>query len=175
MILATVGAQMPFPRLINALDEWAEARNRTDVFAQIGPTSDHPRHMQWTHFLLPSDFRAKMQDANAVIAHAGMGTIITALCLRKPLIVMPRLGELMETRNDHQVATAAQFAARRGFMVANNREELFDRLDRLQELSAPQGISEIASDALLQAVRSFILGYAMPEAASSHQAEASAS
>lgn len=165
---------MPFPRLIHALDEWAAARGRTDVFAQIGPTSDHPRHMQWTHFLSPGEFRAKMQEADAVIAHAGMGTIITALCLRKPLIVMPRLGELMETRNDHQIATAAQFAARRGVMVANDREELFDRLDRLPDMGVPQGISDIASDQLLHAVRSFILGDAMQEVASSHHAEAPA-
>lgn len=158
MILATVGAQMPFPRLISALDEWAIARDRTDVFAQIGPTSDHPHRLHWVNFLSPREFRAKVQQADAVIAHAGMGTIITALCLRKPIIVMPRRGDLLETRNDHQIATAAQFASRSGFVVAQDRDELFDRLDRLAELSAPQGIANVASDELLGAVRSFILG-----------------
>jgi UDP-N-acetylglucosamine transferase subunit ALG13 len=162
MILATVGAQMPFPRMIRALDEWAGSRGREDVLAQIGPTSEHPRHLSWRHFLSPGEFREKMREADVVVSHAGMGTIISALCLRKPIIVMPRLGELRETRNDHQVATARQFSARRGFIVANTAEELKARLDHLDELAAPQGITDIASDELLRTVRSFILGQSAP-------------
>ncbi len=151
---------MPFPRLIRALDEWAGERGRRDVFAQIGPTADRPRHIAWTHFMPPNDFRAKMNEATAVVAHAGMGTIISALCARKPIIIMPRRGDLMETRNDHQKATAGRFAAMRGVGVAADREALFSQLDRLDDLAAPLGISDIASQELLFTIRSFILGEA---------------
>ena len=42
MIFVTVGHQMPFDRLIAAVDAWAGARGRSDVFAQIGTTSLRP-------------------------------------------------------------------------------------------------------------------------------------
>ncbi len=51
-----------------------------------------------------------MQAATAIVAHAGMGTILTALEMGKPLLVMPRRAALGEHRNDHQLATASRFA-----------------------------------------------------------------
>ena len=104
MIFVTVGAQMAFDRLVRTVDEWAATRGRKDVFAQIGPTEWRPRHIEWVAFLPPEDFRKRVADATMVVAHAGMGSIITALELGKPILVMPRRGHLQETRNDHQVA-----------------------------------------------------------------------
>jgi hypothetical protein len=37
MIFVTVGTQGQFDRLIRTVDEWADARGRTDLFAQTGP------------------------------------------------------------------------------------------------------------------------------------------
>ena len=43
MIFVTVGTQLAFDRMIKAVDEWAGARGRTDVFAQVGPAAQaHP-------------------------------------------------------------------------------------------------------------------------------------
>ena len=41
-----------------------------------------------------------------IYAHAGMGTILSALKQDKPIIIVPRLASLKEHRNDHQIATA---------------------------------------------------------------------
>ena len=49
-----------------------------------------------------------------VIAHDEMGSIITALEMGKPIVVMPRRAELGEHRNDHQVAAAAPGRAQGG-------------------------------------------------------------
>ena len=111
MIFVTVGAQMPFDRLVRAVDDWA-GRVPAEIFAQIGPSSLRPRHMAWTRFLAPADFLAQVGAADLLVAHAGMGSIITALEYGKPILVMPRRGELGETRNNHQVATTKRF---RGF------------------------------------------------------------
>ena len=67
-----------------------------------------------------------------MIAHAGMGSIITALELGKPIMVMPRRASLGEHRNDHQVATAKRFAEQGRIMVAFNEKELVDKLDQLK-------------------------------------------
>lgn len=39
MIFVTVGTQVQFDRLIRTVDEWAGARARSDIFAQIGPST----------------------------------------------------------------------------------------------------------------------------------------
>jgi len=38
VIFVTVGAQMPFDRLVGAVDTWAGTNNRRDIFAQTGET-----------------------------------------------------------------------------------------------------------------------------------------
>lgn len=156
MIFVTVGAQMPFDRMVRAVDEWAAAGGRRDVFAQIGPTEWRPRHVEWTGFLDPDQFRERVKGARVLVAHAGMGSILTALEAGKPILVMPRRGDLKETRNDHQVATAKQFLALGRVSVAMDETELPARLDELDRIAASEPISRHASPRLLEAVRNFI-------------------
>ena len=96
---------------MRGVDAWTGTRASMPVFAQIGDTRWHPGHMEWTPRLSPCDYRQRLSEADAVVTHAGMGTILTALEFGKPVLVMPRRGELLETRNDHQLGTAAAFAA----------------------------------------------------------------
>lgn len=131
MIFVTVGAQMPFDRLVRAVDAWAARGGNGDVFAQIGPSDYRPQFMAYTRFLPPPEFAAQFGVASLVVAHAGMGSIITALERGKPILVMPRRGELGETRNDHQVATAQRFRGLGPVEVAFDEHELSTALDRL--------------------------------------------
>jgi UDP-N-acetylglucosamine transferase subunit ALG13 len=156
VILVTVGAQMPFDRLTRAVDEWAGRCGRSDVFAQIGPTDFEPRHLAWARFLEPPEFRAKVREADILVAHAGMGSIISALEAGKPILVMPRRGDLRETRNDHQVATARRFLELGKVHVAFDEEELKNKLDLLDSMRATQTISRWASPELIQGLRRFI-------------------
>lgn len=158
MILVTVGAQMPFDRMVRAVDEWAGARGRSDVFAQIGETDYRPRHIQWTAFIEPDEFRRRVAEAHVLVAHAGMGSILTALEAGKPVLVMPRRGDLRETRSDHQVATARRFHDLGKVAVAFDEGELPEKLDRLDSLSAAGRISPWASDRLIGALSTFIRG-----------------
>lgn len=158
MIFVTVGAQMPFDRLVRTVDEWAQSRSRRDVFAQIGSTSWRPSYIEHTAFLAPPEFRRRVAEASVIVAHAGMGSILTALELGKPILVMPRRGELRETRNDHQVATARQLADLGRVRAAFDEGELSALLDQIGELSAARTIRAHASDELIEAVRSFIHG-----------------
>jgi UDP-N-acetylglucosamine transferase subunit ALG13 len=159
LIFVTVGAQMPFDRLVGWVDDWALANDRGDVVAQIGPTGFVPRRLRVLPFLDPPEFRRTMEAADVIVSHAGMGTILTALELGKPILVVPRLGRQGETRNDHQVATADRFAADGLVCVAATPEEL---ALRLRELEAGTGvrarISSRADDALLARIRAFVDG-----------------
>jgi UDP-N-acetylglucosamine transferase subunit ALG13 len=156
VIFVTVGAQMPFDRLIRAVDAWAARTGATDVFAQVGRGGVHPQHIGWTEFLTPTEFRDRVLGARVLVAHAGMGSILTALEHGKPLLVMPRRGDLRETRNDHQVATAERFRALGRVAVAMDERALVDRLDHLDDLAAAAPIAPHASPALIDCLRTFI-------------------
>jgi UDP-N-acetylglucosamine transferase subunit ALG13 len=157
VIFVTVGAQMPFDRLIRAVDAWAEARKRSDLFAQIGESDFRPQRLQWSQLLDPSRFKQLYETSHAIVAHAGTGSIITALQLGKPIVIMPRHASLMETRNDHQIATARHFQHYPGVAVAWDESELPARLDEIDAMAAqPPSLGEQASPELLQALRHFV-------------------
>lgn len=156
MIFVTVGAQMPFDRLVKAVDEWARENRRDDVFAQIGHTEYRPSSIRWTDFLDPDEFKRKYETARVIVAHAGTGSIITALQLGKPVLVMPRRGDLQETRNDHQVATSQQFCRFESVAVAWDEKELVTKLEGIDSLRGSRRIESYASRELVGAIREFI-------------------
>jgi UDP-N-acetylglucosamine transferase subunit ALG13 len=164
VIFVTVGTQLAFDRLIRAVDEWAGARGRRDVFAQTGPGEYAARHIEARAFVSPQECLEKMRQADAIVAHAGMGSILGALELGKPILVMPRLARLGEHRNDHQLATARRFAEMGSVQVAMDEHELFRKLDELGQAGATARISPFASDRLINAVRAFINGEPLPVA-----------
>lgn len=156
MIFVTVGTQLPFDRMSRAVDGWAGARGVTDVFAQLGPTELAPRHIEYRRFISPRECRERMLAARAIVAHAGMGTLLTALELGKPLLVMPRSAALGEHRNDHQLATARRFAETGRVSVAFDERTLPAKLDELDRLSAGVPISPYAPEGFISALRAFI-------------------
>jgi len=155
VIFVTVGTQLAFDRLIAAVDGWA-ARSGAEVFAQTGPGAYVPQHVEHRAFVAPAECRERMLAADAIVAHAGMGTILGALELGRPLLVLPRLAVLGEHRNDHQVATARRFGELGRVTVAADERELVVRLDELDALGAAGRIGPYASERLLAALSSFI-------------------
>jgi len=156
MIFVTVGTQGQFNRLIRTVDEWAGLRGRTDVFAQTGLSDYRSKHIRAKPFIDPTEFRKLVESASVVIAHAGMGSIITALELGKRIIVMPRRRGLGEHRNDHQVATAKRFAEQGRILVALNEHALFETLDQLNVSHETKRISAQAPPRLVSTIRSFV-------------------
>jgi len=157
LIFVTVGTQLSFDRMIQAVDEWAATSDEEGV-AQIGPSGLKPLHLKYQQFLTPDEFTAYMDQARAIIAHAGMGSILTALQLQKPIVILPRQAALNEHRNDHQLATAGRFRETRGIHVAMDETELLAVLQNLNTLSASDGVGPYASAALITTIRDFIEG-----------------
>ena len=156
MILVSVGSQAPFDRLIRAVDGWATTRKRSDVFAQIAKGTYRPQYIKFTEFVDPSEFKQLVSDAQVFVAHAGMGSILTAMELGKPLVVMPRRACFRETRNDHQVAAAKHFRESGRVIVAENEEDLPEKLDYALTTGETEPISPVASPRLITTIREFI-------------------
>lgn len=162
MIFLTVGTQLPFDRLVAAVDAWCAARKRSDVFGQIsdpGFTGYKPKHFEWVADLDPAEFDARFRAASHVVAHAGMGTIISALGQSKPLLIMPRRAHLDEHRNDHQFATAQRIGSRSGILTVLEAEDVAETLDALTASTAGEtpAIAPFADRRLIDTIRSTIL------------------
>jgi UDP-N-acetylglucosamine transferase subunit ALG13 len=156
MIFVTVGSDIPFDRLVRAVDRWAGERGRKDVFAQIGRGGWVPGDIPSTELLEPLEFKQRLLAARIVVAHAGMGTILSALQLSKPILVMPRRGPLGETRNDHQLATARHLLELDRVHVAFDEHELAAALDRVKDPTARKPIPPFAPAEFTSRLHAFI-------------------
>ena len=149
MIFITVGTQLPFDRLIFSVDEFFADKQRSAVFAQIGPSSKKPQNIESAKFLPPFEAERYFEEADLIIAHAGMGSVLTALKYRKPILVMPRKFSFGEHRNDHQMATAKWLQELSGVFVAWNERELIKLLEKKEQLISGAPISDSAEDRLI--------------------------
>ncbi|MFX0139595.1 MAG: glycosyltransferase [Candidatus Hodarchaeota archaeon] len=156
MKLVVTGTQLPFNRLIRTVDEWADKTKTKDVFAQIGQTDYKPKYIEWENFISPEIFRKTFEKADIIISHAGMGTILSALEMGKPILILPRLKKYNEHRNDHQIATAKSFLLMNAIDVAFNENELVDKLNSLDKIKNKKKITPNASNQLLKTLSDFI-------------------
>lgn len=133
MIFVTIGSMFPFDRLIRAMDQIAGNRDFVgEMHAQIGSGSYQPQNMTFERFMGKAEFDEKMAQADAVVSHAGVGTIATALSLQKPLLVLPRRKKFKEHVNDHQMGTAHRYAHLGHVLLAEVEDELPNMLIALK-------------------------------------------
>ena len=123
MIFVTVGTQLPFDRLVQAVADWHAENPGVPVTGQVADTRLRPPFPCVAHLPGPS-FDARLRAADLVVSHAGMGTILTCWSLGKPLIVMPRRHDLGEHRSDHQAATVQHLTAQMTLAVAHSQADL---------------------------------------------------
>jgi Uncharacterized conserved protein len=125
MIFLSVGTQLPFNRLVSYLDGWVrENVDPMDVFAQVGPLPLDLTPCFRTVASLPADqFLTSVKNCRIFVSHAGMGNIITALEVGRPIVIVPRQRSLGEHRNDHQLHTADKFRDYAGVFVARDYDE----------------------------------------------------
>lgn len=123
MIFCTIGTQAPFDRFVKIVDEVAADLNE-EIIAQVAQSNYQAKNIRTLEFLAPDEFNELFSKARLIVAHAGMGTIISALKYNKPIIIFPRIAALGEHRNEHQLATAEKMQELGYVYVANNVEEL---------------------------------------------------
>lgn len=154
MIFATVGTQLPFPRLINALDALAPDLGE-EIVAQTGPCDGGYQHVDWHETLTPDAFDTLAGQARLIVGHAGIGTILSARRFGKPLVLLPRRHDFNEHRNDHQIATARQVEHSPGLHVAWQVADLGPLLMR-RDVTAARQTESPAHAALIARLKAFI-------------------
>lgn len=156
MIFLTVGHQTPFDRLVRAMDAWAASNPEEIIQGQIGEGSYLPTNFSYERWLTANQFNDALDAADFIVAHAGTGTIIEASERHKPILVMPRVAALGETRNDHQIGTARYFSEAGLVKAVENEAELYCGLAQLKHWQPSSGIASKASHALIERITHFI-------------------
>lgn len=161
MIFATVGTQLPFDRLLVAMDAWAAANPGVEIHAQTGESAATLANLHTNKFLNNDVFMDLFAKADIVVAHAGMGTILAASEMGKTVVIMPRLAAQGEHRNDHQIATCERMSVLSNVIVADDETQVAAALDRAiagEGKAAGDGVNPYASSELLEAVSAFVKG-----------------
>jgi UDP-N-acetylglucosamine transferase subunit ALG13 len=160
VIFVTIGSMFPFDRLIRAMDAWAAARPETagDMLAQIGEGEYRPAHMRWVTRLGIAEYEATVAQARLVVAHAGVGSVVTAGEHGRPIVVLPRRAHLGEHTSDHQMQTAGWLRGKPGVQVAETEADLADCIDRaLAEDAAAAGrLARSADPVFIARLRDFL-------------------
>ena len=156
MIFVSVGMQMPFDRLCKIVDEWAGENGRTDVFMQIGETEWKPENCEYEKMISPPEFRKRIQESTLLVMHAGIGSIVTGMECGTPMVLLPRIAKLKETRNEHQSAILKRMEHLTGFTAAWNEQELIQALENLDSNEKPQTMGSDASPELIRRIKEFI-------------------
>jgi UDP-N-acetylglucosamine transferase subunit ALG13 len=108
MILVTIGTSEPFDRLVRALDALPPDE---ELVLQCGTSSvAGPSWARRVDYLAADELAGEMRRARALVMHAGVGSIITALEQSRRPIVVPRLRRYGEAVDDHQLALARRLA-----------------------------------------------------------------
>ena len=144
-------ARQPFHRLLDAVSSIA-SRLPQPVLVQHGNSPFTASTCRTVRFLGMEDFAECMKKAEVVIVHAGAGSLIHAIAMRKIPVVMPRLSRLGEIVDDHQVEFA-RLLARKGKIIlleepASLLNAVHEALSRQQETepfsTMPRLIDEIS-------------------------------
>lgn len=154
MIFVTIGTQASFDRFIRIIDEIAPLI-KEPIIAQTYKSQYIAKNIKTIDFLPPDKFNNLFNEARIIISHAGMGTIISAMCKNKPIIVFPRRASLGEHRNEHQLATAKKMKELNYVYVAYNKQELQNFLTK-QDLKPLHNLTNFASESLTNSITEFI-------------------
>jgi UDP-N-acetylglucosamine transferase subunit ALG13 len=160
VIFVTIGSMFPFDRMIRAMDAWtADEGQGEEVLAQIGAGDYEPRHMTWVRKLDRRTYAETIRRSRLVVAHAGVGSIVTAGELRRPIVVLPRRAHLGEHTSDHQVETVGWLRAKSWVHVADDEGALPACIAAAAAAAAAgERVAQTADPAFIDRLRRFIAG-----------------
>ena len=126
MILVMLGTQNnSFHRLLEKIDELIKEKIIDEkIIVQAGYTKYESKNMK-IFGLIPQDELEKYQDqADLIITHGGVGSIISSIKKGKKVIAVPRLHKYHEHVNDHQTQIVENFSSKNYIIGINDVDEL---------------------------------------------------
>ena len=131
LLFATVGATLPFERLVRLVEEAQAAGEIPErIVLQRGVGGHVPAGLDSVETIPFQEVQQLLDQADIVVCHGGTGSLITALRAHCRVIAVPRLFALGEHYDDHQAEITAAFAERGLIEVVGADEPLGPALAR---------------------------------------------
>lgn len=132
MILVTLGTQdKGFERLLKEIDKLIKKELITDkVIVQAGHTKYESKNMEIFDFKSQKELDKLRKEADLIISHAGVGSILDSLKYGKKVIGVARLKKYGEHTNDHQLQILEKFSNDGYIIKAQSVDKLYDAIEK---------------------------------------------
>lgn len=135
MILVLLGTQNnSFHRLLEKIDELINKKVIDEkVLVQAGYTKYESKNMRIFDLIPQEELERYQEQADLIITHGGVGSIISSIKKGKKVIAVPRLHKYQEHVNDHQKQIVESFD-KKGYIIGIKKvEELEKAIIKMQE------------------------------------------
>lgn len=143
MILVMLGTQNnSFERLLKKMDELIEKKIIDEkVIVQSGYTNYESNNMRIFDLIPQEELERYQEQADLIITHGGVGSIVSSIKKGKKVIAVPRLRRYHEHVNDHQKQIVEAFD-KKGYIIGIQRiDELRKAIIKAQDF-VPQKYDE---------------------------------
>lgn len=134
MIFVTVGTQdKSFIRLIKGVEKAVKSGKINDeVIVQAGATEYKSKTIKVLNYVPFEEFNTLLNEADIIITHGGVGSILNAVKLGKKVIAVPRLKKYDEHVNDHQLQVIEKMT-KDGYILSTEDENKI--ADKIKEIA----------------------------------------
>ena len=156
MILVMLGTQNnSFYRLLEEIDRLIEiGKINEEVIVQAGYTKYESQNMKIIDFVSNDEIEKLEQQADCIITHGGVGSIIGSIEKGKKVIAVPRLKQYGEHVNDHQLDIVESFD-KLGYIIGiTDVSQLEKALKRVKEFEPKKYIQNTGN--IIKIVENFI-------------------
>ena len=156
MILVMLGTQNnSFHRLLEEIERLIKkGKIKEKVIVQAGYTKYQSSNMEIFNLIPQKQLEEYQKEANLIITHGGVGSIISSLKMGKKVIAVPRLHQYGEHVNDHQKQIVKTFAEEGYIIGINEVSELEKAIEKI--LSFKPKKYEADNKKMLSIIENFI-------------------
>lgn len=156
MILVMLGTQNnSFHRLLEEIDKLINnGVIQEKVIVQAGYTKYKSRNMEIFSLIPQEELERYQRQANLIITHGGVGSIIGSLKLGKKVIAVPRLHKYLEHVNDHQKQIIENFSKNGYIIGVEDVSELEKAIEKVKTFEPKKYIAN--NEKMLSIIENFI-------------------
>ena len=156
VILVLLGTQNnSFHRLLEKIDELIQTQViQEEVIAQSGYTKYQAKNIKMIDFIAKEELEKLQNQAELIITHGGVGSILLSITKDKKVIAVPRLHKYQEHVNDHQKEIVELFNQKGYIIGIQEVEELEQALQRSKEFKPKKYRQD--NHKMLQLIEDFI-------------------
>lgn len=135
MIFVILGTQdKSFDRMLNEIDLLIkDGFINSKVIVQAGSTMHSSDYMEVIDYLPMDKFHKYIEEADLIITHGGVGSILDAIKHNKKVIAVPRLEKYHEHSNNHQIEVVEEFDRLGYIMDCGNLKRLGNKLIEIEK------------------------------------------